>query len=161
MSTSKPERTCPSSRGVRNVRRLLRGSALIRLAFGVSGLLAPARLCVACGMRSEDVTTETEFLMRVFAGRDVLLALQHGRASFDGDDAALRALGGAALTGLTDTAAIGLELGRRRAVSGALRAGVGFAATDGIGFPLAWLLATRAAAAGHASPITRHARRRG
>ena len=91
----------------------------------------------------DQLTEETEYLMRLFASRDLILALEHVAASFGTDEEAHAALRGAAITGIADAAATLCELARRRALRGGMRAGLTFLVTDGIGFPVLWWLAER------------------
>src|SRR3954452_8113884 len=93
-------------RGLRHLiepKPLLRNSAFIRLAFSITGIARPERLCRLCGMESRDVTAETAYLMRLFAARDLLLALKHLSAPSGSDEAALGALQEAAATGLLES----------------------------------------------------------
>lgn len=132
-----------SALGITDPQRALRRAAVIRLTFGVAGLLRPGRTCTATGIADADRTEETEYLMRVVASRDLLLAFEHLAAARRTEDHARVALRGAALTGLADAAATVAELLRRGAPRGGLRAGLTFLVTDGIGFPVLWWLAER------------------
>lgn len=123
--------------------RFLQATAVPRLAFGTLGMLRPRWLGRACGMRPEHITEETEFLMRAFATRDFVLALQHLAAARRGEDQAAEALGGAAATGFMDGVSIVCDIAQRGEVRGAMRAGAVFAVTDGIGLPVAHLIVRR------------------
>jgi hypothetical protein len=118
--------------------RFLASATLMRLMFGATGLLRPMLLSKACGMQAEDTNEETRFLMRVFATRDLVMALRHLHAARHGDDAAMAALGDAAVTGAMDGIAIVADIVSRGQVRGAARAAALFAVSDGIGFPLAY-----------------------
>jgi len=120
-----------------NPSAFLRNASVVRLAFGVTGLVRPALLCRLSGMRDEHVTEETLFLIRVFATRDLVLAAKHLKAASDGEDAARDALAEAAVIGAMDGVAITCDVARRGEIRGGARAAAVFAVTDGIGFPLA------------------------
>ena len=120
-----------------NPATVLRNANLVRLSFGVTGLVRPALLCRLCGMRDDDVTEETLFLMRAFATRDLVLAVKHLRAAAAGDDAAREAFAEAAVIGAMDGVSIVCDIARRGQVRGGARVAAVFAVTDGIGFPLA------------------------
>lgn len=92
-------------------------------------------------MDSDDITVETQYLLRLFAARDLLLAVRHFNAPSTTDEDALQILQDAAVTGLVEFAITISELRRRGAVTGGLRAGVAFAITDGMGYSIARLLA--------------------
>jgi hypothetical protein len=125
-------------------RAYLRNGSLVRLAFGVTGLVAPARLCRACAVPAAHLNEDAEYLMRLFAARELLLAAHSLRVLARRDEDVLGALDVAAAVGALDVGILIAERRRRRAFTGPAAIGVAFALSDAGGFTLVRTLAQRA-----------------